>query len=85
MVFTKYNFENDNMNGLDIIKKSKAALNDEVPVFNIIAHDISKDDFLEARNEIGDKMNTIIREQTESRYNGIIEDYKDYLNQNTNF
>lgn len=30
-------------------------------------------------------MNTIIREQTESRYNGIIEDYKDYLNQNTNF
>ena len=57
----------------------------EVPVFNIIAHDISKDDFLEARNEIGDKMNTIIREQTENRYNGIIEDYKDYLNQNTNF
>ena len=85
MVFTKFNFENDNMNGLDIIKKSKEVLNDEVPVFNIIAHDISKDDFLEARNEIGDKMNTIIREQTENRYNGIIEDYKDYLNQNTNF
>ena len=27
-------------------------------------------------------MNTIIREQTETRYNGIIDDYKEYLNQN---
>ena len=64
MVFTKFNFENDNMSGLDIIKKSKEVLNDEVHVFNIIAHDISNDDFLEAINEIGDKKNTIIREKT---------------------
>lgn len=81
MVFAKYDF-GTNMNGLDIIKKSKAALNDKVPVFNIITIDIPKEDYLEAKKEIGNKMNTIIREQTETRYNGIIDDYKEYLNQN---
>lgn len=81
MVFAKYDF-GTNMNGLDIIKKSKAALNDKVPVFNIITIDIPKEDYLEAKREIGDKMNTVIREQTETRYNGIIDDYKEYLNQN---
>lgn len=80
MVFAKYDF-GTNMNGLDIIKKSKAALNDKVPVFNIITRDIPKEDYLEAKREIGDKMNTVIREQTETRYNGIIDDYKEYLNQ----
>ncbi len=81
MVFAKYDF-GTSMNGLDIIKKSKAALNDKVPVFNIITRDIPKEDYLEAKREIGDKMNTVIREQTETRYNGIIDDYKEYLNQN---
>ena len=81
MVFTKYDF-GTNMNGLDIIKKSKEALNNDIPVFNMIASDIPKEDYLEAKSIIGDKMNTIIRENTELRYNGIIEDYKDFLNLN---
>ena len=85
MVFTKFNFENDNINALDIIKKSKELLSDKVPVFNIITNNISKDDFMEARKEIGNKMNTIIKEQTEERYNGIIDDYKEYLNHITEF
>lgn len=78
MVFTQYDF-GTNMNGLDIIKKSKEALNDKVPAFNFIAMDIPKDDFIEAKKIIGDKMNTIIREQTKTRYTGIINDYKDYV------
>lgn len=78
MVFTQYDF-GTNMNGLDIIKKSKEALNDKVPAFNFIAMDIPKDDFIEAKKIIGDKMNTIIREQTKIRYTGIINDYKDYM------
>ena len=69
MVFTQYDF-GTNMNGLDIIKKSKEALNDKVPAFNFIAMDIPKDDFIEAKKIIGDKMNTIIREQTKTRYTG---------------
>ena len=78
MVFTQYDF-GTNMNGLDIIKKSKEALNDKVPAFNFIAMDIPKDDFIEAKKIIGDKLNTIIREQTKTRYTGIINDYKDYM------
>ena len=81
MVFAKYDF-GTNMNGLDIIKQSKAALNDSVPAFNFIATDIPKEDFLEAKRIIGDKMNTIIREETPSRYSGIINDYKVYMNYN---
>lgn len=77
MVFAKYDF-GTNMNGLDIIKQSKKALNDNVPAFNFIATDIPKEDFLEAKRIIGDKMNTIIREQNPVRYTGIIEDYKEY-------
>ena len=83
MVFTKYEFEN--MNGLDIIRKSKETLKDKVPVFNVIAQDIPKEEFIEAKKAIGDKMNAIIKEQTEKRYAGIIEDYKEYLNSNIQF
>lgn len=78
MVFSQYDF-GTSMNGLDIIKKSKQILNDKVPAFNFIATDIPKEDYMEAKKEIGDKMNTIIREQTPVRYTGIIEDYKEYI------
>lgn len=81
MVFSQYDF-GTSMNGLDIIKKSKQILNDKVPAFNFIATDIPKEDYMEAKKEIGDKMNTIIREQTPVRYTGIIEDYKEYIKYN---
>lgn len=77
LVFTKYDF-GTNMNGLDIIRQSKKALNDNVPAFNFIAKNIPTEEYMEAKRIIGDKMNTIIREQTEVRYTGIIEDYKEY-------
>lgn len=79
MVFSKYDF-GTNMNGLDIIKQSKKALNENVPAFNFIALDIPKEEYLEAKKIIGDKMNTVIREQTQIRYEGIIDNYKEYLN-----
>jgi len=77
MVFAKYDF-GTNMNGLDIIKQSKEALNDNVPAFNFIATDIPKEDYLEAKRIIGDKMNAIIKENTSGRYTDIISDYKEY-------
>lgn len=81
IVFSQYDF-GTKINGLDIIRQTKKALNENVPAFNFIATDIPKEEYMEAKNIIGDKMNTIIREQTEIRYNGIIEDYKKYLNEN---
>lgn len=77
MVFSQYDFGTET-NGLDIIRQTKKVLNENVPAFNFIATDIPKEEYMEAKSIIGDKMNTIIREQTEIRYNGIIEDYKKY-------
>lgn len=77
MVFAKYDF-GTNMNGLDIIKQSKEVLNNNTPAFNFIATDIPKEEYLEAKRIIGDKMNTIIRENTSGRYTDIIADYKEY-------
>lgn len=79
MVFAKYDF-NTNMNGLDIIRQLKETLDSKVPVFNFIATNMPKEDFLEAKRIIGDKMNTVIEEHTEARYTDIIEDYKAYIN-----
>lgn len=79
MVFSKYDFGTD-MNGLDIIKKSKEVLKEDVPAFNFIALNIPQEDFLEAKRMIGDKMNTVIREHNPVRYTGIIQDYKEYIN-----
>lgn len=79
MVFSKYDFGTD-MNGLDIIKKSKEVLKEDVPAFNFIALNIPQEDFLEAKRMIGDKMNTLIREHNPVRYTGIIQDYKEYIN-----
>lgn len=81
MVFSQYDFGTET-NGLDIIRQTKKVLNENVPAFNFIATDIPKEEYMEAKSIIGDKMNTIIREQTEIRYNGIIEDYRKYLNGN---
>ena len=79
MVFSKYDFGTD-MNGLDIIKKSKEVLKEDVPAFNFIALNIPQEDFLEAKRMIGDKMNTVIREHNPVRYTDIIQDYKEYIN-----
>ena len=81
MVFTKYDFGTD-INGLDIVKKSTETLEDNTPVFNIITTtDIPEKEMIETIKISGNKMNTIISEQTEERYNGIIEDYKEYINE----
>ena len=82
MVFAKYDF-GTTMNGLDIVKKSKETLNNDIPVFNMIANEIPKEEMMEVIKSVGNKMNTIIREHSEERYNGIIEDYKEYLNEFT--
>lgn len=82
MAFMKYDF--NNKNDLEIIRKSKEILQNEIPVFNMISNTSNNDfaGFSEIKKLIGDKMNSIIPEQTEERYAEIIKDYKDYLNTN---
>ena len=82
MAFMKYDF--NNKNDLEIIRKSKEMLQNEIPVFNMISNTSNNDfaGFSEVQKLIGDKMNSIIPEQTEERYAEIIKDYKDYLNTN---
>lgn len=82
MAFMQYNFNNEK--NLEIIRKSKEILQDEIPVFNMISTTTSNDfeGFSEVKKLIGDKMNAIIPVQTEERYAEIIKDYKDYLNTN---
>ncbi len=75
MVFTKYN--------IDIIKKSKEKLADGIPIFNIIEQNgITENDVKETRQIIGKKLNTIISGELtqKSRYDSIIENYKEYIN-----
>ena len=48
----------------------------------MIDSNVPKDDYIEMKKIAGDKINTVIRENTETRYNDIIDDYKEYLNNN---
>lgn len=84
MVFAS--FDMPDINGVEIVKRSKKALQDNVPIFNfIIKDDILSDEFkpefIETKELIGDKFNSVISPmQTQERYNQILDDYIRYLN-----
>lgn len=84
MVFAS--FDMPDINGVEIVKRSKKALQDNVPIFNfIIKDDILSDEFkpefIEAKELIGDKFNSVISPmQTQERYDQILDDYIRYLN-----
>ena len=84
MVFAS--FDMPDINGVEIVKRSKKALQDDVPIFNfIIKDDILSDEFkpefIETKELIGDKFNSVISPmQTQERYNQILDDYIRYLN-----
>ena len=84
MVFAS--FDMPDINGVEIVKKSKKALQDNVPIFNfIIKDDILSDEFkpefIETKELIGDKFNSVISPmQTQERYDQILDDYIRYLN-----
>lgn len=79
MVFSEYNFEN--MNGLDLMKKSKEKLQHETPIFNIIVDDISNEEVIEATSIVGDKLNALVRRPYRERTIDILKDYKNYTKQ----
>ena len=78
MVFTKYDF--DNMNGLEIMKKSKEELDkNNVPVFNLIVDKINENELQYVVEIMGNKLNALVREPYNERVINILKDYNEYL------
>ena len=78
VVFTKYNFEN--MQGLELFKKTKEHLKENTPIFNIITNPISQQKINETYEIIGKKFNVLITDVKEEKIINIMEDYKEYMN-----
>ena len=77
IVFTSYNMTD--MNGADIIKKSKEQLNTQIPVFNFIANNIANDEFNEIIDIGGNKINAFIKEENkEQKIVQVLKDYKEF-------
>lgn len=79
MVFAKFDMEE--MNGLEIIKKSKKNLENNTPVFNFIEEDLSEDILKEALETIGIKMNALVMKPYQDKVINILEEYKDFKNE----
>lgn len=78
VVFTQYNFEN--MQGLELFKKTKDHLKENTPIFNIITNPISQEKINETYKIIGNKFNVLITDVKEEKVINIMEDYKEYIN-----
>ena len=78
VVFAKIDM--DNMSSMEIIKKSKEDLKENVPVFNFITNKSVSDEYMkEAYNIIGRNLNSFVTEPVDNIeiYN-IMENYKEY-------
>lgn len=74
IVFSKFNFEN--MNGLDLIKKTKETLQKDLPIFNIIEDKIPDNELREALDITNHKIHALVREPYSDRVIEIMEIYK---------
>ena len=78
VVFAKIDM--DNMSSLEIIRKSKEDLKDNVPVFNFITNKSVSDEYMkEAYNIIGKNLNSFVTEPVDNiEIDNIMENYKEY-------
>lgn len=74
MVFTSYNFKD--MNGLELMQKSKQALNNEIPIFNFIAEQLPSQEIIKLVSIDDSKINAIINEN--NKEDGIIQSLEEY-------
>lgn len=75
LVFANYNL--GEMNGIELIKKSKEKLDREVPIFNFIANKLSQAEFEQLLDIADDKATAIINERKkEESIINTIEEYK---------
>ena len=78
VVFAKIDMEH--MNGIEIIKKSKEDLKDNVPIFNFItAKNVSDEYMKEAYNIIGRNLNSFVTEPVNNKeIDNIMKNYKQF-------
>ena len=77
MVFAKMNL--DNMDSMEIMRKSKESLKDDVPIFNIITSDTVSDEYMQtAYNLMGRNLNTFVSEPINNmEIDNIMKGYKE--------
>ncbi len=77
VVFAKMDF--DNMDSMEIMRKSKENLKDSVPIFNIITKDNVSDEYIKtAYNLMGRNLNTFVAEPINNmEINNIMKGYKE--------
>ncbi len=82
VVFAKMNF--DNMDSMEIMRKSKENLKDNTPIFNIITNNSVSDEYMKtAYNLMGRNLNTFVAEPINNmEIDNIMKGYKE-LKENT--
>ena len=77
VVFAKMNL--DNMDSMEIMRKSKESLKDNVPIFNIITSDNVSDEYMKtAYNLMGRNLNTFVSEPINNmEIDNIMQGYKE--------
>lgn len=78
MVFTEYDF--DNMNGLEIMEKSKEVLKNDMPIFNMIVDDIADNELIKMIEVSKNNLNALVRRPYKDRAIIIMNDYVEYIN-----
>lgn len=78
VVFAKIDM--DNMSSMEIIKRSKEDLKENVPIFNFITNKSVSDEYMkEAYNIIGRNLNSFVTEPVDNiKIDNIMANYKEY-------
>lgn len=82
IVFAKIDM--DSMSSIELMKKSKEDLQDNIPIFNFITkQNVSSEYIKEAYNIIGRKLNPFVEEPINKlEINSIMKNYKEYKEEN---
>lgn len=82
IVFAKIDM--DSMSSIELMKKSKEDLQDNIPIFNFITkRNVSSEYIKEAYNIIGRKLNPFVEEPINKlEINSIMKNYKEYKEEN---
>lgn len=78
MVFMEYQYNDTNC--FDIIRKANEQLKMDIPVFNIIGNNVPREERNEIVKLIGSKMNAVVEKETlyENEVKDILKEYKEY-------